>query len=153
MKLAILAVGQLRGQDEAALYEAYGQRIAAAGRNIAIDGPQLIEIKDQQGANEKLAAALDNRPQAFVVALDETGKQLSSRAFAQQLGAWRDDGIGELVFVLGAADGLSDAVRQRANMMLSLGPMTWPHLLARVLLAEQIWRGISILTGHPYHRD
>lgn len=153
MKLAILAVGQLRGQDEAALYEAYGQRIAGAGRNIAIDGPQLIEIKDQQGANEKLAAALDNRPQAFVVALDETGKQLSSRAFAQQLGAWRDDGIGELVFVLGAADGLSDAVRQRANMMLSLGPMTWPHLLARVLLAEQIWRGISILTGHPYHRD
>ena len=153
MKLAILAVGQLRGQDEAALYEAYGQRISAAGRNIAIDGPQLIEIKDQQGANEKLAAALDNRPQAFVVALDETGKQLNSRAFAQQLGAWRDDGIGELVFVLGAADGLSDAVRQRANMMLSLGPMTWPHLLARVLLAEQIWRGISILTGHPYHRD
>ncbi|MGC6533938.1 MAG: 23S rRNA (pseudouridine(1915)-N(3))-methyltransferase RlmH [Parvibaculales bacterium] len=153
MKLAILAVGQLRGQGEAALYEAYGQRIAGAGRNIAIDGPQLIEIKDQQGANEKLAAALDNRQQAFVVALDETGKQLSSRAFAQQLGAWRDDGIGELVFVLGAADGLSDAVRQRANMMLSLGPMTWPHLLARVLLAEQIWRGISILTGHPYHRD
>lgn len=153
MKLTILAVGQMRGQAEAALYDTYAKRIAQAGRQLALDGLEVLEVKEQKTANDKLLNALEARPQAFIVALDETGKALDSRAFAGKLSTWRDDGVGELVFVLGAADGLSDALRARAHMKLSLGPMTWPHILARVLLAEQIWRGISILAGHPYHRD
>jgi 23S rRNA (pseudouridine1915-N3)-methyltransferase len=85
--------------------------------------------------------------------LDETGKQLNSRQWADKIGHWRDDGHSEMMCVLGAADGLNEALRARADFCLSLGQMTWPHMLARVLLSEQIYRGISILSGHPYHRD
>ncbi len=157
MKLAILAVGQMRGQSEAALYDNYAKRVEAAGRQIGIDGIELIELKDHQNASEKLHeklnALLAARPQALIVALDESGKTMASRQLADNLGQWRDNGRGDVIFVLGAADGLGDAVRARADMLLSLSPMTWPHLLARVLLAEQLWRSISILSGHPYHRD
>ncbi|MGI9439884.1 MAG: 23S rRNA (pseudouridine(1915)-N(3))-methyltransferase RlmH, partial [Parvibaculales bacterium] len=75
------------------------------------------------------------------------------RAFANQLQGWLDEAVPQVTFVLGGADGLHPDMRQRADMVLALGTMTWPHLLARALLAEQIWRGVSILTNHPYHRD
>ncbi len=153
MKLSVLAVGQMRGQKEAPLFDTYATRISKTGRALALDGLGLTEIKDQAGANSKIEAALEAAPNAFVVALDERGKSLASRAFAEKLAHWRDDGTREVIFVLGAADGLSDTIRQRANMLIALGPMTWPHILARVLLAEQIWRAISILANHPYHRD
>jgi 23S rRNA (pseudouridine1915-N3)-methyltransferase len=87
-----------------------------------------------------------------VVALDERGAALSSAAFAERLGTWRDGGIPDLAFLIGGADGLADTVRQRAGLVLSLGLMTWPHLLARGLLLEQIYRAQQILAGHPYHR-
>ena len=153
MRVSILAVGQMRGHDEAPLYDTYAKRIAQAGRQIGLDGLHLTEIKEQANANEKLAAFLNERPNAFIVALDEVGKEMCSRDFAQKIGAWRDDGAREVIFVIGAADGLDEAMRQKANMCLSLGRLTWPHMLARVLLAEQIYRAISILSGHPYHRD
>lgn len=153
MRLSILAVGQMRGADEAALYDTYAKRIAQAGRHIGLDGLHLNEIKEQSGANEKLAAALDSRPQALVVALDESGTEMSSRQWASKIGHWRDDGQSEIVCVLGAADGLNAALKARADVTLALGKMTWPHLLARALLAEQLYRAISILSGHPYHRD
>lgn len=153
MRLSILAVGQMRGADEAALYDTYAKRIAQAGRHIGLDGLHLTEIKEQSGANEKLAAQIAARPQALIIALDETGKDISSRQWADKIGHWRDDGQGEVICVLGAADGLDDALRARADFCLSLGKMTWPHLLARALLAEQLYRAISILSGHPYHRD
>lgn len=153
MRLSILAVGQIRGSAEAALYDAYAKRIEPAGRQIGLSGPELIEIKEHVDANGKLAEALAARADAFVIALDETGQHWSSRQLAEKIALWRDDGQRELVFLLGPADGLTDAVRSRANMVLSLGKMTWPHLLARAMLAEQLWRTVSILTGHPYHRD
>lgn len=153
MKLTLLAVGQMRGHYGADLYGGYAALIGKSGQQIKLDGLHLIEVKEQKDANEKLAIALDARPQAHIVCLDEAGQQMTSRQFAERLAGWRDDGIGEAVFVLGPADGLSPALRQRADTLLSLGPMTWPHMLARVLLVEQIWRAISILTGHPYHRD
>ncbi|MBM3557255.1 MAG: 23S rRNA (pseudouridine(1915)-N(3))-methyltransferase RlmH, partial [Alphaproteobacteria bacterium] len=80
------------------------------------------------------------------------GKMLSTEAVADRLRSWRDGGIKDLAFVLGGADGLSEAVRERATLLLSLGPMTWPHLLARAMLAEQLYRASAILAGHPYHR-
>jgi len=89
---------------------------------------------------------------AIVVALDEKGKSLTSVAFAEKLGRWRDDGIKDIVFVIGGADGLDGSVRNRADLVIGFGVQTWPHLLVRGMLAEQIYRAQSILAGHPYHR-
>ena len=90
---------------------------------------------------------------AVVVALDETGKTLNSVAFAEKLKVWRDEGVRDVAFLIGGADGLDDAVRNRADLVMSFGAMTWPHLLVRGLLAEQIYRAQCILSGHPYHRE
>jgi len=87
------------------------------------------------------------------VLLDERGRQVSSEEFATLLGRWRDEGVREARFVIGAADGHGEAARGKADLLLGFGPMTWPHLLVRAMLAEQLWRATSILTGHPYHRS
>jgi 23S rRNA (pseudouridine1915-N3)-methyltransferase len=89
---------------------------------------------------------------ATIIVLDQRGKTLSSEDFATRLGRWQDEGVGDLAFIIGGADGLDPAWRQRAALVLSLGAMTWPHVLARVMLAEQLYRAQSILAGHPYHR-
>ena len=88
----------------------------------------------------------------MAVALDGAGKALSSEEFARRIGAWRDDGVPCLAFLIGGADGHGAAVLKRADLALSFGPMVWPHLLVRAMLAEQLWRAASILSGHPYHR-
>ena len=90
---------------------------------------------------------------AKLVALDERGKPQESKDFAAKLGAWRDEGIQTTVFVIGGAGGLSNAVRERADLMISFGKQTWPHMLARAMLAEQLFRATTILAGHPYHRE
>jgi len=90
---------------------------------------------------------------AVIIALDEGGKALRSSEFAKKLGAWRDEGVRDVVFIIGGADGLDDTVRRRARLVLSFGTMTWPHLMVRGMLAEQIYRAQCILAGHPYHRD
>lgn len=87
------------------------------------------------------------------VLLDERGRQVSSEEFATLLGRWRDEGVREARFVIGAADGHGEAARSKADLLLGFGPMTWPHLLVRAMLAEQLWRATSILAGHPYHRS
>ena len=92
-------------------------------------------------------------PGAILVALDERGQSWSSRELAERLAAWRDRGIAALAFAVGGADGLGPAVIERADVVLSLGTMTWPHLLVRSLLLEQLYRAQQILAGHPYHRD
>jgi 23S rRNA (pseudouridine1915-N3)-methyltransferase len=90
---------------------------------------------------------------AKIVALDERGDAISSKTFAERLGRWRDDGVREARFLIGAADGLDAEARDAADMRLGFGALTWPHLLARAMLAEQLWRATSILAGHPYHRE
>ncbi len=113
-----------------------------------ITWPHLVtELPDQGGS---LPAALN--PQRSVV-LDERGKALTSAVFAEQLGRWRDDGVREARFLIGAADGHDHAERDQADLLLSFGTLTWPHMLARAMLAEQLWRATSILAGHPYHRE
>lgn len=104
----------------------------------------------KQREGERLIAAVPTG--ARVVALDERGKSLDSPAFAALLKRWQDEGVGDLAFVIGGAEGLSGALLARADLTLSFGPMTWPHLLVRVLLAEQLYRAQCILDGHPYHR-
>ena len=152
MKLAVLAVGQMRGMDEAPLYQNYAKRIAQSGRQIGFEGLHLTEIKEQAEASAKLLAALDAH-QGLIVLLDEGGENWTSRQFANRLAVWRDDGRGDALFVIGPADGLDDNIKERGNVTLSMGKMTWPHMMARIMLAEQLWRAISILSGHPYHRD
>ena len=89
----------------------------------------------------------------MLVLLDEKGEQLSSTTFAEKLGRWRDDGLREARFLIGAADGFAEAERGQADLLLAFGKATWPHLLARAMLAEQLWRAVSIIAGHPYHRE
>jgi 23S rRNA (pseudouridine1915-N3)-methyltransferase len=92
-------------------------------------------------------------PTALLVALDEGGKGLASRAFADRIAAWRDAGDANVAFVIGGADGLGAAILEKARIRLAFGAMTWPHQLVRVMLAEQLYRAVTILSGHPYHRD
>ena len=161
MQLGIIAVGQMRGAGEILLVEEFYQRIEASGRQLGISGLSIIELREKRaltGSDKKrsenalIADALARRSGPLIV-LDETGTSLTSRAFADKLQGWIERGDSDVTFVIGGADGLDDAIRARADLVLSFGPMTWPHMLARVLLCEQLWRAISILTRHPYHRD
>ena len=136
---------------ERALFEHYARRIT-----LPFDLKEVEEKKRLKPAPLKKREAgllLAQAPKdAVIVALDEKGKALSSTQLAQELGRWRDDGAKHVVFMIGGAEGLDESVRERARLVLSLGPMTWPHMLVRPMLAEQIYRAQCILSGHPYHR-
>jgi 23S rRNA (pseudouridine1915-N3)-methyltransferase len=110
-----------------------------------------LEARTQKEEHEKIAAKIN--PQATLFVLDEKGKSLSSRDFAAKIEETQNSGISTIQFIIGGADGLSDEIRKQARMTLSFGIQTWPHLLARVMLIEQIYRAQQILAGHPYHRD
>jgi 23S rRNA (pseudouridine1915-N3)-methyltransferase len=117
-----------------------------------------IEIKKDLAVDVRRAregeALLAAMPQgARIVALDERGRSEASDAFAKRLGRWRDDGARTIGFIIGGADGLDEAVRKKADLVMSFGALTWPHMLVRAMLAEQIYRAQSILAGHPYHRS
>lgn len=107
----------------------------------------MTELPDRGGKAPPLAAG------GVTIVLDERGQALSSRALADRLEQWRDRGVPEAQFLIGAADGHDDALRDRADLLFSFGPATWPHLLARAMLAEQLYRATSILANHPYHRE
>lgn len=139
MLLHIVARGRIGRGPEADLVERYTRRLAWPVR--------LTELPDTGG---RVPAV---EPQTRLVLLDETGQLMGSKAFADTLGRWRDDGVREARFMIGAADGFSDDDRARADLLLSFGRMTWPHLMARAMLAEQLWRATSILANHPYHRE
>lgn len=139
MLLHVIARGKIGRSPEAELVERYVRRIAWPTR--------LTELPDSGG---NLPAAVSP---ARTVLLDERGRLLSSEEFAALLGRWRDDGVREMRFLIGAADGHGDAARAQADLLLGFGAMTWPHLMVRAMLAEQLWRATSILAGHPYHRS
>lgn len=159
MRLAIAAVGRLKDGPERALYLKYAKRIDDAGRAIALGPLVLTEIAEgrQAGAGQRRAdeaarmlAAVEAAD--FAIVLDEGGKTFGSEAFARFLAARRDEGRRMTAFLIGGPDGHGDAVRARGQLTLSLGPMTLPHGLARIVLAEQLYRAATILSGHPYHR-
>lgn len=152
MRITLAAVGRNKAGATKELYELYAARLRwrITLKEVEERRPLPSEaLKQQEG--ELLLAALPRG--ARVIALDETGREMSSRDFAGLLGRWQDEGIQDLAFLIGGADGLSDAARQAADVILSLGRMTWPHMVVRGLLAEQLFRAESILAGHPYHRD
>jgi 23S rRNA (pseudouridine1915-N3)-methyltransferase len=144
MRITVLAVGKLRGAHKDFCAE-YIKRITD---NIAM---REVATSNQKTENQALLAALPAK--GFVVLLDEKGQDISSRDLAAQTAAWRDQGVQDLVFVIGGADGLSDDLKKRAQYTLGLGRKTWPHKLARVMLLEQLYRAQQINNGHPYHRD
>lgn len=140
MLLHIIARGKIGRSPEADLVDRYARRIAW--------GWKVTELPDRGGTIPPPA-----HTPLRTVALDERGKHLGSAEFAAILGRWRDNGVRETRFLIGAADGHDDALRNDADLLIAFGKATWPHMLARAMLAEQLWRATSILAGHPYHRE
>ena len=159
MLITVAAVGKLKAGPERELFDRYVTRSTAAGRGLGLTFTtrELSESraasaparKDQEA--DAILAALPK--QTVVVALDEGGKALDSRAFAERMARWRDEGAGDLAFAIGGPDGHGKVLLDKASLRLAFGPMTWPHQLARLMLAEQLYRAVTILSGHPYHRN
>jgi 23S rRNA (pseudouridine1915-N3)-methyltransferase len=156
MKLHICAVGRMRTIDaERKVFDDYLTRFNRTARALGL-GPLLEhEVEDRKGGGMAAEADLLLRAVpagAFLVAMDERGTVMSSPEFATQLAKWRDDGRQDLAFIIGGADGIAPSLRTRADATLSFGRMVWPHILVRVMLAEQLYRAATILGGGPYHR-
>lgn len=144
-----------RGGPESDLVKDYVTRFDRTGRALGLGPLTLTEVEDRKGGGMAAEADLLRRvlPKGAVLCcLDERGKVETSPAFAKRLGAWRDNGRGDVALVIGGADGIDPALRAEADHMLSFGAMVWPHMLVRVMLAEQLYRAASILAGSPYHR-
>lgn len=151
MRIHVIAVGRARGGPTAALFAEYTQRLPWP---VAL---HEVEVRTgaPEGRGQREAALLAQRipARSTLVALDPRGRMLASETLAERIGRWRDEGTADLAFLIGGADGLDETLRSRADLLLSFGPMIWPHLLARAMLAEQLFRAHTILTGHPYHRE
>lgn len=155
MKIRIIALGRAREGPERVLFETYRARLGwqceltELEARKGINGPELVAAE-----GELIQKVLGAKPATdrMVIALDERGQNLTSRDLARKITALGDQGCRELAFIIGGADGLAQAVREQAGLLLSFGSMTWPHMLVRVLLMEQVYRAQTIIAGHPYHR-
>ncbi len=155
MRVQICAVGRMRASPERTLVNDYLTRFDKSGRPLALGPATLTEVEDRKGGGMMAEAALLERAivqGALVCVLDERGKAVASPEFAAALADWRDHGHRDIAFVIGGAGGLAPDLRNRADFALSFGTMVWPHMLIRVMLAEQLYRAASILAGAPYHR-
>jgi 23S rRNA (pseudouridine1915-N3)-methyltransferase len=159
MRIIVAAVGRLKRGPETELSERYRKRAEQTGRNLGLRGVEIIEIRESRADDagkrmlEESIALANIIPQgAVLVMLDERGNNIDSASLAGQLGAWRSNDRAAAVFVIGGADGLSAALREKAELRLSFGAATWPHQLVRIMLLEQLYRATTILSGHPYHR-
>ncbi|MFN3282141.1 MAG: 23S rRNA (pseudouridine(1915)-N(3))-methyltransferase RlmH [Tabrizicola sp.] len=155
MRLHLCAVGRLRAGAERDLVDDYLQRLDRNGRPLGLGPVSEHEVEDRKGGGMTAEGALLARaiPEgAALCVLDERGKLMTSPEFAAQLADWRDGGRQDAAFVIGGADGVDPALRARADLVLSFGRMVWPHMLVRVMLAEQLYRAATILAGSPYHR-
>jgi 23S rRNA (pseudouridine1915-N3)-methyltransferase len=151
MRCTVLAIGRASAGPARDLFDLYAGRLSPPLTLIELE--EKRKLPDAQRSDREAELLVQALPRdAILVSLDERGAVLSSEQFADRLRQWRDSGVGDLVFAIGGAAGHGAAIRNRANFTLSLGPMTWPHMLVRGLIAEQLYRGHSILTGHPYHR-
>ncbi len=154
MRIDIVAVGRLKKGPEAAMVEDYLDRFAKTGRSLGLPAIRVHEVEDKRGGGMAAEAALLARAipdGAAVVVMDERGDQPDSPQFAARIAEWRD-AARDVCFVIGGADGLDPDLCRRADWQISLGRMVWPHMLVRVMLAEQLYRAATILAGSPYHR-
>lgn len=155
MRVHICVVGRLRAGPERELIDDYLKRFERTGRALGLGPAQVVEVEDKKGGGMAAEAALLTRAVpagALICVLDERGRVETSPAFAKRLGGWRDMGRSDVAFIIGGADGIDKALRAKADHALSFGQMVWPHMLVRVMLAEQLYRAASILAGGPYHR-
>ena len=159
MRIAVHAVGRMKSGPEKELAERYLERLARSGPAIGLEFAGVEESAESRLAtaaarrheeSRRLDAALASG--AVLVLLDERGKSVDSEQFAENLGGWRDSGRKSLIVAIGGPDGHDPALRARADMLLAFGAMTWPHQLVRIMVAEQLYRAATILSGHPYHR-
>jgi 23S rRNA (pseudouridine1915-N3)-methyltransferase len=159
MRIVIAAVGRLKQGPERELAERYRKRAADAGRKAGLDGFDIVEIRESRAGDaarrmleESIAIANIIPERAVTVILDQRGESMSSSSFAGRLQGWRTENKAAVVFIVGGADGLAPNLRDNASLAIAFGAATWPHQLVRVMLLEQLYRAITILAGHPYHR-
>jgi 23S rRNA (pseudouridine1915-N3)-methyltransferase len=160
MRLIVAAIGRLKAGPERELAERYRDRVARAGRAVGLRDIDIIEIRESRAQDvakrvleESIALANLIPERAVIVALDEKGESVDSGAFTGAMRGWRDGGRPAAVFCIGGADGLGAEIKQRADLTLAFGAATWPHQLVRIMLLEQLYRMVTILAGHPYHRE
>ena len=159
MKLTIAAVGRLKAGPEKLLADDYLKRAEGMGRKAGISAIRVQDFSESQATSAAARMTEEARilasavpPRCFSIVLDERGKALASEVFADLMQRQLDHGTADMAFVIGGPDGHAPETRERADLLLSFGPMTWPHRLVRVMLFEQIYRAVTIMTGHPYHR-
>ena len=155
MRVHLCAVGRMRAGPERALVDDYVTRFDRTGRALGLGPLSEHEVEDRKGGGMEAEAELLARAipgGAMLVTLDERGRVMSSPEFAADLARWRDGGRQDVAFVIGGADGIAPSLRARADASISFGRMVWPHMLVRVMLAEQLYRAATILAGGPYHR-
>ncbi|MEM7090474.1 MAG: 23S rRNA (pseudouridine(1915)-N(3))-methyltransferase RlmH [Pseudomonadota bacterium] len=155
MRISIIAVGRLRAGPEKTLLDDYLTRFDRTGRGLGLGPARVVEVEDRKNAGMGAEATLLRKAMpkgAVICTLDERGRIMSSPEFAQKLGNWRDAGRQDLALMIGGADGIDPALRSKADFSISFGSMVWPHMLVRVMLAEQLYRAANILSGGPYHR-
>lgn len=145
LRIEIIAAGRLKSGPFSSLRDEYLKRLTWPTSITEVDGRSTAD--EQAKILEKIRAS------AIVIALDERGKVFSSRNFSNQLAQFSEQGLTDVQFVIGGADGLNDDIRKQARFLLAFGPQTWPHMMVRVMLLEQIYRAQQIIAGHPYHRD
>jgi 23S rRNA (pseudouridine1915-N3)-methyltransferase len=151
LKVDLIVVGRLRNGPYHELFEEYSKRLKWTLKTHELESRHTDAQAAQRDENDKILSFLKN--DAFVIAMDERGNGLRSMDFAQTIQKLQNNGNNHLQFIIGGADGLLDETRGRANLLLSFGQQTWPHMLVRVMLIEQIYRAQQILSGHPYHRE
>jgi 23S rRNA (pseudouridine1915-N3)-methyltransferase len=159
MRIVVAAVGRLKQGPERELAERYRKRAAAAGRGAGLQAFDVVEIRESRAGDaarrmleESIAIANVIPEQSRTVILDERGENISSASLAGQLQGWRAQGSAATAFIIGGPDGLAPALREKAALAIAFGAATWPHQLTRVMLLEQLYRAVTMLAGHPYHR-
>jgi 23S rRNA (pseudouridine1915-N3)-methyltransferase len=160
VRIVIAAVGRLKAGHERDLAERYRDRAMKAGRALGFRDLEVLELREsrareteQRRSEEAIALATILPDGALVIALDAGGKNLDSPTIAADLAAWRDTGRASVAFLIGGADGLGPRIKARADFTFAFGAATWPHQLVRIMLLEQLYRAMTILSGHPYHRE
>ena len=159
MRLVVAAVGRLKQGPERELAERYQKRAEQTGRRIGFRETEVVEIRESRAQEagkrmieESIALTSVIPDKAVTLILDQRGEGLDSATLAARLGNWRDAGRPAAVFLIGGDDGLAPTLRDKATMKIAFGAATWPHQLVRIMLLEQLYRAVSILSGHPYHR-
>jgi 23S rRNA (pseudouridine1915-N3)-methyltransferase len=160
MRIVVAAVGRLKQGPERELAERYRKRAADAGRSAGVSAFDIIEIKESRAGDaarrmleESIAIANIIPDDGIIAILDERGESMSSSAFAGRLQGWRAQDRPAVAFIIGGHDGLAPSLREKSNLAIAFGAATWPHQLIRIMLLEQLYRAVTILAGHPYHRS